>query len=289
MKEYSYHDVNLRGTIERVTYRTTNRQGEERNKYCLVYLPKGYDEKDCEKKYNILYLIHGGGGSPDAWLDCCQVKNMLDFCIDAGEIEPLIVVFPTFYKERIARLGPPVAEEERSHVLFFQKELAEELLPAIEGRYHTYARNGSQEALRASRQHRAIGGFSMGGATTWFAFTHHLDLFARFAPLSGDCWEVEAKGGGARPRETAAALRDAVAQFGYTPDDFRIFCATGAQDIACAPLSAQIDAMKQLPDTFRFQEDLTQGNAHYFVAEGKVHCYEHVYQYLYNILPYLFL
>ena len=30
--------------------------------------------------------------------------------------------------------------------------------------------------LKASRTHRAFGGFSMGGATTWCAFEHHLDI-----------------------------------------------------------------------------------------------------------------
>ena len=288
MKEYTYHDVNLRGTIERVEYRAVNRNGEARDKYCLVYLPKGYDKNDAEKRYNILYLIHGGGGNPDAWLDCCQIKNMLDFCIDAGEIEPLIVVFPTFYKERISRIGGPVREVEQANVLFFQQELGEELAQAVESRYHTYADSAAPGALRASRQHRAIGGFSMGSCTAWYAFIEHLDLFSRFVPLSGDCWAVEPMGGGSRSKETAEALRNAVLKAGFGPEDFRIFSATGSKDPANNALSPQIEAMKKLTDVFHFEEDCAQGNAHYFVAEGKEHCYEHVYQYLYHYLPYLF-
>ena len=50
----------------------------------------------------------------------------------------------------------------------------------------------------------------------------------------------------------------------------------------------QIEAMKQLTDTFRFSDGLTAGNAHYFLQEGYKHCYEHVMQYLYNFLPKLF-
>lgn len=288
MKEYSYHDVNLRGTIEKVTYRTINKNGEQRNKYALVYLPKGYDPEDCDKRYDILYLIHGGGGSQDAWLDCCKIKNMLDWGIDTGEFKPLIVVFPTFYNEKIARVGGPDRDFERSNVLFFQRELGEELLAAVEGRYHTYAENSSQAALRASRGHRAIGGFSMGSCTTWFAFLQHLDMFSRFLPFSGDCWVIEGMGGGSHPVETAEALRDAVKHSGIGPDGFRIFSATGTLDPANNALTPQIEAMKKLNDTFIFDDDFTKGNSHFFLAEGKAHCYEHVYEYLYTYLPYLF-
>ena len=40
---YEYHDVDFRGSIERVTYTTTNPQGEPRKKYANVYLPYGYN------------------------------------------------------------------------------------------------------------------------------------------------------------------------------------------------------------------------------------------------------
>ena len=46
MKEYTYHDVNLRGTVETVSYRTVNRDGEPRIKRCNVYLPYGYDPEN---------------------------------------------------------------------------------------------------------------------------------------------------------------------------------------------------------------------------------------------------
>ena len=288
MKEYSYHDVNLRGTVERVRYRTTNREGQARNKTCLVYLPHGYNENDPQTRYDILYLVHGGGGSQDAWLDCCKVKNMLDYVIDSGEVKPLIVVFPCFYKEEISRVGGPVAEVEKGHVLLFMKELAEELLPAVEGRYHTWSDGAGPEALVRSRGHRAIGGFSMGSCTTWFTFMRHLNLFSRFVPLSGDCWAVEPMGGKSHPAETAEALRNAVLQSGYSRDDFRIFSATGSKDPACGSLVPQIEAMKKFPDVFRFEDDFSAGNAHFFLQEGYEHCYEHVMQYLYNYLPALF-
>ena len=288
MKVYEYHDVNFRGTIDKVIYTTTNKDNELRDKYALVYLPHGYDASDKSKKYNVLYLMHGGGGSPDAWLDCCKVKNMLDYTIDVGEVAPLIVVFPTFYKEKISRIGKPVPDVERFNTKFFQKELAAELIPAIEGKYNTYAENVTPEGLKASREHRAFGGFSMGGCTTWFALMENLDVIANFLPLSGDCWEVAPLGGGSKTKETAQVIHDAIVRSGYKQEEYRIYAATGSDDLAITALTPLIEELKNHTEVFTYSEDFTQGNLHFFVEEGWKHQYEAVYQYVYNYLPYLF-
>jgi len=288
MNKYEYHDVNMRGTIQRVTYKTTNRDGEPRDKYANVYLPYGYNSADKEKKYNILYVMHGGGGNADAWLDCCKVKNMLDYSIDTGAIQPLIVVFPSFYKEKISRIGAPNAEFERETVMLFQKELVDELLPAVETAFNTYAEDGSKEALKVSRKHRGFGGFSMGSCTTWFTLINHLDYFAEFVPLSGDCWAIEPMGGLRKPVETVKLLHDSVIQSGYGPNEYFIHVATGTKDSACEPLSLQVNEMKKYPEVFVYENDFSKGNFHYLLAEDEVHSYESVYQYLYNFLPYMF-
>ena len=44
----------------------------------------------------------------------------------------------------------------------FQKELAEDLIPAVETAYKTYAETVDPAGLKASRLHRGFGGFSMG-------------------------------------------------------------------------------------------------------------------------------
>lgn len=289
MEKYTYHDVNRRGTISRIEYLTTNREGEVRGKYANVYLPYDYDESDKNKKYNILYVMHGGGGNPDAWLDCCKIKNMLDYVIDAKKIEPLIVVFPSFYKEKAGRTGAPVRETEREHVRFFQKELAEDLLPAVEKICNTYADTVTKEAFQSSRMHRGFCGFSMGAATTWYAFTNHIDYFAYYLPLSGDCWEVEGQGGLTKPEETASLLHEHAIRSGYGTDEYFIYTAVGTKDIAFEALNNQVNAMRKYPDTFVEKEDLKEGNFHYLLGEDEIHAYEAVYQYLYNFLPYLFL
>lgn len=288
MEKYKYHDVNRRGTIKNLSYISTNKEGETGEKYANIYIPYGYDEADKKKRYNILYIMHGGGGNPDAWLDCCKVKNMLDYVIDEKQVEPLIVVFPTYYKGMTGRVGASDRETEREHVRFFQKELIEDLLPAVEEKYHTYAEGTTREDFQTSRMHRGFGGFSMGGATTWFALTNNLNYFSYFAPLSGDCWELEGQGGQFKPEETAKLLHDHIARSGYGVEEYFIYTATGSKDIAYDALNVQVAAMRKYPDTFVEAEELSKGNFHYLVAEGEVHEYEAVNDYLYNILPYLF-
>ena len=66
MELHRYHDVNRRGTVERLCYTAKDADGTVVSKYANVYLPYGYSTA---QTYPALYLIHGGGGNPDAWLD----------------------------------------------------------------------------------------------------------------------------------------------------------------------------------------------------------------------------
>ena len=285
MKEYVYQDVNERGTIRRIDY--VGAKGAK--KYALAYLPFGYDA-DPERRYDVLYLMHGGSGNPDSWLDNCQIKNMLDLSFASGEAEPMIVVFPTFYTNGAKpRQGNVDEQFEHGSVVTFQtEELTERLLPAVEGTVRGYAEGTDPAALKRARAHRGFGGFSMGGVNTWYAFSLHLEYFSVFLPLSGDSWTVEVKGGAKAPRKTAEILRNAVFAADLGKDDFSVFAATGTKDIAYPNLTPQIEAMKEEQSVFSFSEDYSAGNLHYLLAEGFFHSYEAVCQYVYNYLPYLF-
>ena len=285
LEPYHYHDVSRRGTVRRVDY--VGAMGKR--KYALVYLPWGYDD-DPGRRWDILYLMHGGGGSPDAWLDACPVKNMLDHAFAAGEAKPMIVVFPGFYADG-ARPTPGTVDAafEHASVLTFQKEeLTGRLLPAVEGAVRGYAEGTSPAALKAARAHRGFGGFSMGGVNTWYAFALHLDYFSAFVPLSGDCWALEVMGGAAQPEATAAYLGERVGAMGFGPEDFSVWAATGTKDIAYPSLTPQIEAMKALDGVFRFSGDFARGNLHYLLGEGMVHSYDAVCRELAELLPYLF-
>ena len=275
MELYQYHDVNRRGTIERLTYTTKNQDGTEVSKYANVYLPFGYS---AERQYSVLYLVHGGGGNQDSWLDSTMIKNVLDFSFAEGRCEPFITVFPRFYDSDPIRKGKVDEEAERACVLWFQKELRNALIPAVDGRFST----------KPSRNARAIGGFSMGGVTTWFAFLENLDLFSVFMPLSGDCWQFGGLGGGKQTEKTVKYLHDHTVELGYGKNDFCIYAGTGDQDIACPNLTPQIEAMKDMTDLFEFSENMEEGNLHYEVMKDAPHMYEKVYHHIFNYLPVLF-
>ena len=280
--KYQQHDVAVRGKIERIEYKTVNQKGKTVEKYANVYLPAGYTG---EKPYNILYLMHGGGGNPDAWLDSSMLKNMLDYSFSVEEVDPCIVVTPTYYTEGNGEAG---FEHEGEKTMIFQTELVRDLIPAVESAYHTFAETTDAEGLKKSRLHRAFGGFSMGSVTTWNAFLKNIDAFAYFLPLSGDCWAIERLGGKTHADETAKYLHDAVISSGYGPEDFFIYTLTGTKDIAYDQVSGQVAAMRKFPDTFVEAGGFGNGNFLWHFEEGAVHTYEWVCQYLYQALPYLF-
>ena len=293
MDLHRWKDVDYRGTIEKITYQAVHEGGTPWIKYANVYLPYGYDPA---KPYNILYLMHGGGGSPDAWLDCSQIKNVFDRAFFEKAAEPFIAVFPTYYSVNPAehrREGIDAGWED-SQVHNFQKEFTELLVPAVESKYHTYAWEAggtariTKEALKASREHRAFTGFSMGGSTTWYNFIENLDIVATFLPLSGDCWVIEPLGGRSYPEETAKKLAEMVTSRGMTKDDFRLFVATGDKDIAYDNLVPQIEAMKKIPEIFDYSDDFAKGNFHFVVKEDSVHAYEEVYHHIWNTISYIF-
>ncbi|WP_174818548.1 sugar-binding protein [Paenibacillus kobensis] len=272
-------DNSKAGTIESLSYKAANLTGGTDDKKLNVYLPYGYDSSNPNKKYNVLYLMHGGGenenlifGGPG---QSKEMKKILDNMIANGDIEPLIVVTPTFYGGK-------------DDVALFHEELINKVVPLVETKYNTYTKSGSLDDLKASREHRAFGGFSMGSVTTWYTFIYALDYFKYYLPLSGDSWVLEQRGGGLQPKETAAYLADVAKKSGYKPQDYYIFSATGTQDIAYPNLKPQIDAMKQLTDTFVYSSDTKKGNFYFIAADGGTHAWNWVNQYIYDILPDLF-
>lgn len=268
------------GTIERLSYETENADGGMDTKHLNVYLPHGYDAADADTRYNVLYLMHGGGedenllfGGPG---EERALKKILDNMIAAGDIEPLIVVTPTFYGGK-------------GDVALFHEELIRDILPLVETKYNTHAGSATPAELKASRAHRAFGGFSMGSVTTWHLFAKGgLDYFKYFMPLSGDSWAMGERGGGIQPEETAAFLARIAEQSGYAPDEFYIFSATGTQDIAYPNLKPQIEAMKRHADVFRYSSNPEKGNFYFLEGEGGTHTWYWQNQFIYNILPDLF-
>ncbi len=175
------------GTLEELVYDTKAYGTDSRDvqKRALVYLPYGYDES---MPYNILYLMHGTGDDENYWLSTHGFnKTMVDNMIARGDIDPLIIVTPTFYVEEDFRdtgLDPLTYS--------FREELRNDLMPKVEGRYSTWAETVDEAGFAASRDHRAFAGLSRGAVTTYHsAFCGSLDWFSWFGTFSGSRTDKE--------------------------------------------------------------------------------------------------
>ena len=265
------------GRMESFLYDNADEQ-----KQAWVYLPSGYDDSD--SRYDIIYMMHGGSDNTTDYLgtdkEPNELKTALDHLIENGEIKPVIMVMPTYYPNGTEDVG---VDNTYRLVKIFPKEFEEYLMPAVESRYRTYAESTDTDGLIASRDHRAFGGFSMGGVTTWYIFLEYMRYVRTFIPESGDCWYYGRLGGREHCTETAQILADAVKKQGYTAGDIRIFAATGNEDIAYPQLDAQINAMKKHSDVFVFDNGSDE-NLTYLVAEGCTHWYVPVRQYFFDIL-----
>lgn len=267
------------GSIERMDYitYTYDNKNIELKKSLNVYLPQGYNSTDQRVRYNIFYLMHGGGENENTLFEgpgkSTELKNIIDYMNDKQEIDPMIIVTPTFYVND----NQDVSFLSRN----FHKELMNDILPAVESKYNTYAEGITLEDFKRSREHRAFGGFSMGAACTWYIFLNCLDYFKYYMPLSGDCWAIEDRGGLTKPKETAELLVNAVNQLKYKKEDYYIFCATGSKDIAYDNMIPQVEEMIKLRDYFVYSSDGYNGNLAFYIKPDATHWWHYVYEYVY--------
>lgn len=152
------------GSLTTIEYQSYDRAGDgtELTKEAVVYLPYGYDADDSSVSYNIMYLMHGWTGRNDIFFrydDSSTLQNVLDHMIENGDIEPLILVTPTFDRNNAST----TLEDSVSEIKVFHEELTGELIPAVESEFHTFAETTDEDGLKASRDHRAFAGFSLGG------------------------------------------------------------------------------------------------------------------------------
>ena len=161
-----FEESDYPGTLVELEYDTYEsmayeEQSQMLHKRAIVYLPYDYSE---EEKYNVFYLMHGGWSDETVYLGTpdrpAAFKNVLDNGMADGAIQPMIVVCPTYNNTSPDDSGDyslAIRLTENYH-----RELMNDLIPAVEGTYSTYAEDTTPEGIRASRDHRAFAGFSMG-------------------------------------------------------------------------------------------------------------------------------
>ncbi len=263
------------GTMEKLTYDTWEsftyeQHSQKLTKEAWVYLPYGYTE---DQKYNVMYISHGGWSNETTVMgtdtDPHSFKYVIDNAIADGKIEPLIIVLPTYNNTSGNDSGNyslALRLTDRFH-----NELINDLIPAVESKYSTYAKDTTPEGLAASRDHRGFGGFSMGSVNTWCAFRYCLDYFRYFMPMSGSYGMNGEK------------LADMVRSSGHTDKDFFIFSASGTNDFAYNAFKSQIMSMANDSDGFfRFAKTETDGNLSFLEREGYSHDGRASEEYTYN-------
>ncbi|MBE7500494.1 MAG: esterase family protein [Verrucomicrobiales bacterium] len=130
----------------------------------LVYTPPGYTS---DQKYPVLYLLHGIGGDETEWQRFATPDVLLDNLIADGKAVPMIIVMPNGRAQPDDRPGPnPMATAPA--FARFERDLLDDVIPAIQARYSTFT----------DRESRALAGLSMGGGQALNFGLGHLDTFA---------------------------------------------------------------------------------------------------------------
>ena len=149
----------------------------------VVYLPPDYDLHP-ERAYPVLYMQDGQNLFDPrtsfipgrTW----QMREHADEAIQAGEVEPLIVVgiynagdrrLAEYTHERDWQLGGGEADA-------YGRLITEDLMPWIAGHYR----------VRSEREQTGIGGSSLGGLVSLYLGLRHAQHFGRLAVLSPSVW-----------------------------------------------------------------------------------------------------
>lgn len=136
----------------------------------LIYLPPGYDT-DSARRYPVIYWLHGRGGNQGGG---GNFATRLDAAIKAGKAPAAIVVGLNGRKTS----SWVDSFDGKSPV---QSVIIQELIPHIDATYRTVA----------TREGRAIEGFSMGGAGAPKIGFKHPELFGTVGVIGGALHDLE--------------------------------------------------------------------------------------------------
>ena len=156
------------GTVSKVWYHSPTLDTDRR---MTVYTPAGYEKGD--RRYPVLYLLHGMGGDENAWTELGRAAQILDNLIAEGKVEPMIVVMPNGNVDMAAAPG-------ESSLGFTPPTIA--LPKTMEGTYETHFPDivkfvDSTYRTIPDKNHRAIAGLSMGGFHSLQISKDYLDMF----------------------------------------------------------------------------------------------------------------
>jgi enterochelin esterase-like enzyme len=151
------------GKIDTISY---NSKTVGTTRKALIYTPPGYS---AEKKYPVLYLLHGIGGDKLEWLNGGHPEVILDNLYAEKKVEPMIIVMPNGRAMKDDRATGNIFDREKVEAFAtFEKDLLNDLIPFVEKNF----------PVIANRESRAIAGLSMGGGQSLNFGLGNLNTFA---------------------------------------------------------------------------------------------------------------
>lgn len=156
--------------MSRVEEKTIHSEILNADRNYSVYLPAGY-ASNTDKKYPVLYLLHGMNGTNKDWPGRGHLQDVMDQLRAAGEVCEMIVISP----DAGGNIGEGVWNgyfdmEGWAYERFF----FEEFLPAVEKEYR----------IKGDKASRAIAGLSMGGGGSTSYAQRHADMFCACYAMS---------------------------------------------------------------------------------------------------------
>jgi enterochelin esterase family protein len=131
-----------------------------------VYVPAEY-EKNPNKKYPVLYLIHGWGENENGWSVQGHMANIMDGLIESGKAVPMIIVMPSGDIQTNSDVRKASGDITKIYI--------NDLIPFIDKTFRTYT----------DKQHRAMAGLSRGGFQTCITVLNNMDKLAWMGTFSG--------------------------------------------------------------------------------------------------------
>jgi len=142
--EFMANDLVPHGLVSTVRYFSNVTQTQRQMQ---VYTPPGYNHDN--RRYPVLYLMHGGGGNDTDWIVNMRANYIIDNLIAQDLVVPMIVVMADGYVGSYPINGP-ITED------LFPQELMESIIPTIEEYFR----------VAPGAKNRALAGLSLGGLWT---------------------------------------------------------------------------------------------------------------------------
>lgn len=156
------------GTVQRQQYYSTT---TEKDRKVNIILPAGYTE---EKKYPVLYLLHGIGGDQNEWLNGGNPDAIVGNLTAEGLAKEMIIVIPNC---RARANDSATTDFDLDHYAAFDNfinDLRDNLMPYMAEHY----------SIATGRENTAIAGLSMGGRESLNIGLNMTDTFGYIAAFS---------------------------------------------------------------------------------------------------------